>query len=310
MGLFARKSKVEETRRRPAEGGGRAKQYSYYARQQAAAATTDANRARRQPLPRSKREILRFVGERFGVVLALLAGLALLVTSVQVSMNPRLVIVNDTAVYRLHPDDTYKANISRTLRSSWTNTNKITIDTTKVATELKRTYPEVADASVALPVLGQRPMVYIQLTKPSLVLVSADGTASVLDEKGRVLAPASQVTNLDSFGLPTITDESGLISKPGELVLSSGAVNFIQTVLFELHSAGVNYSKLVLPPSSQELDVYITGQTYYAKFNLHSDTTAREQAGAYVATVTYLQKQGKVPTAYVDVRLSGRTYYK
>jgi hypothetical protein len=310
MRLFGKKKLPETARRRPdLQAGGRASPYAYYSRQQTMAAN-QPERARRQPIPRSKKEIVQFLGQRFGLVLVVIATLALLISSVQVSMRPRLVIVNDTAVYRLHPNSTYEANISQTLRSSWTNTNKITINTAEVARTLKADYPEVADASVTLPIIGQRPIAYIQLTKPSLLMVSTDGGASVLDETGRVLAPASQVSNLDSFNLPTVTDQSGLSTKPGKLALSGGSVQYIAEVLFQLKTAGVAYSRLVLPASSQELDVYIQGQPYFVKFNMHDPTTAREQAGEYLATASYLRGKSITPASYVDARLSGRAYYK
>lgn len=309
MSLLRRKKVEEPTRRRPGvQAGNRPSPYAYYSQQSSSGHQPD--RARRQELPRSKKEILQYVGQRFGLILVIIASLALLISSVQVSMQPRLVIVNDTAVYRLHPDATYEANITQSLRSSWANSNKITVNTASVAQKLQADYPEVADASVALPVIGQRPTVYVQLTKPSLLLVATDGSASVVDETGRILAPAAQVTNLDSFDLPTITDQSGLIIKTGKLALSKGSVDFIVSVLLQLKTAGVSYSRLILPPSSQELDIYMQGQPYFVKFNMHDPSTAREQAGEFLATQKYLQGKGVTPASYVDARLSGRVYYK
>jgi hypothetical protein len=309
MGVFGKKQPVEPVRRRPGNQAGRTSPYAYYSQQKTGGAN-EPIRARREALPRSKKEILRFIGQRFGLVLAVIASLALLLSSIQVSMQPRLVIINDTDVYRLHPNSSYEADVSRTLRSSWMNTNKITINTASVEQRLKIDYPEVADVSVTLPIIGQRPIVYVQLTRPSLLMVATDGAVSVLDENGRVLAPAAQVTNLDSFNLPTVTDQSGLSLENGKLALSKGSVDFITGVLAQLKAANVGYSRLVLPPSSQELDVYIQGKPYYAKFNMHNPSTAREQAGEYLATAHYLQQKGITPSSYIDARLSGRVYYK
>lgn len=309
MPFFRKQKVVERGRRRPDGVTGRTPQYAYYSQQKTAEANEPV-RARRQALPRSKAEILRYLGQRFGLILAIIAGLALLISSVQVSMQPRLVILNNTAVYRLHPDSSYEADVTETLRSSWLNTNKITINTDNVARRLKADYPEVADAAVALPIIGQRPTVYLQLTRPSLVMVATDGSASVLDETGRVLAPAAQVGNLDSFKLPTITDQSGLQIRAGKLALTRGSVDFITSVVAQLQAAGIHYSRLVLPSSSQELDLYLQDQKYLVKFNMHDPRTAREQAGEYLATAHYLREKGITPASYVDVRLSGRVYYK
>jgi flagellar basal body rod protein FlgF len=94
------------------------------------------------------------------------------------------------------------------------------------------------------------------------------------------------------------------------LALSEGSVEFISDVLVQLKTAGINYSRLVLPASSQELDVFIQGQPYFVKFNMHDPSTAREQAGEFLATMHYLQGKSITPASYIDVRLSGRVYYK
>jgi hypothetical protein len=310
--MMFRKKKTDTGQRRMVHDAknSRASSYAYYGRSAATDTASDSNRARRQPIPRSKSEILRYAGERFGLIIAIIAGVALLITSVQVSPQPRLVVLNDSAVYRLHPDSTYVAALARSMRSSWTNSNKITINSADIATKLRTAYPEVADASITLPILGQRPVAYVQLTRPSLLLISADGAASVLDEKGRVLAPASQVSNLDSLKLPTVVDQSGLEVQTGQLVLSSSSVSFIESVLFQLSAANVGYSRLVLPPSSQELDVSLSGKPYLVKLNLHAGDTAREQVGGFLATMKHLEAEGTQPSAYIDARLAGRVYYK
>jgi hypothetical protein len=160
-----------------------------------------------------------------------------------------------------------------------------------------------------LPVLGQKPVIYLQLTRPALVLVSANGGAYVLDETGRVLAPASQVDNLDALKLPTVSDDSGLKVSVGRLALPNTTVSFITDVIYQLQRAGVPFSKLTLPQAIQELDVSLTGKNYIVKFNTHTNTV-RGQAGSYLAVQASLDKQGKTPTEYIDARLPGRVYYK
>jgi hypothetical protein len=310
VGVFKSKKQqpVETGRRRPVPGmQSRPASFSYYSQSQPR--PEHAPTARRQPIPRSKNEVLQYIGQRFGVFIALFAAVALLLSSIQVSSNPRIRIVNDTEVYHIHSDALYQKALSRHISASWTNSNKITINTDQLAKELKSEYPELADVSVALPVLGQRPIAYLQMTRPSLLLVTPDSRAYVLDETGRVMAPASQVARLDSFKLPTISDQSGLNPEVGKLVLAGANVSFIRSVTYQLQAAHVSYDKLVLPEASQELDVYLNGRSYFVKFNAH-DNSAREQAGAFLAVQQRLEKQGTLPTAYVDVRLPGRAYYK
>jgi hypothetical protein len=146
------------------------------------------------------------------------------------------------------------------------------------------------------------------MTEPRLVLSPTSGAAYVLDDNGRAIVAASQVDNLDGLKLPTVTDQSGLKMHQGSVVLSASAVSFIHTVVYELQAAHVQYSQLILPPASQELDVYLSGQPYYVKFNLHQ-TNAREQVGVFLAVQADLKGKGVTPAHYIDVRVSGRAYY-
>lgn len=225
-------------------------------------------------------------------------------------MNPRVEVLNEADSYLLHPLGVYQQSAEHLLRGSWVNSNKITINSDRIAHELRAQYPELAAVSVTLPLLGQRPLIYLQLTEPRLVMTTPGGQTYVLDENGRVLSPASQVTDLGRFHLAAVTDQSGLQVKPGELVISRSSVRFITDVLTQLKATNVAVSQLVLVQGSEEFDVHLLDTPYFVKFNLHEADTARQQAGTFLAARSHLQKQGITPAAYIDVRIPGRAYYK
>jgi hypothetical protein len=109
--------------------------------------------------------------------------------------------------------------------------------------------------------------------------------------------------------LPQVVDQSGLQVKLNQQALTSADVSFIQTVVAQLAARKVTVSSLVLPASSNELDARIAGQTHFVKFNLH-DNDARQQAGAYLATIAQLKRKNTPPSQYIDVRVPGRAYYQ
>jgi hypothetical protein len=140
-------------------------------------------------------------------------------------------------------------------------------------------------------------------------LTNAAGQAFAVDEMGRALADASQLTTDLAGKLPTVTDESGLQLQAGQIALSSADVKFVKSVLYQLEHAHIQVGKLVLPQGTREFDVYLYKMPYFVKFNLH-DGNVKQQVGAFIAVQKHLSEQGKQPRQYIDVRLLGRAYYK
>ena len=152
---------------------------------------------------------------------------------------------------------------------------------------------------------------YVQPASPALILVADNGTF-VVDENGRALIKADASTQLDNFKVPTITDQSGLQIRLGKQALTHQTTTFIQTITGQLQARHVSVKAMTLPAASSELDVYISGKSYFVKFNLQATESdaANAQAGTFLALKQYLDRNQKTPNQYIDVRLSGRAYYK
>lgn len=309
MKLPRRHPQPEPGRRRPNPDGQR-QAFSYYASRRSPslqATKPAANQPRHAPEPRWTRATWRRLSTQFGKLAIVIIVVASLLSLLQVDNQPRIVLLNAGHNVTLHSVADYRAAASISLHGL-ANTNKITIDTAAINQQLQTTFPEVKDASVVLPLIGHRPVIYIQLTRPSLILTS--GTQSmVVDDAGRALAPLSQAPSVASLHLPVVQDKSALPLKTGQVVLPSSAVVFIQTVLHQLGAQHQQVSRLVLPAGAEELDVYPAGQSYYGKFNLH-ETNVRQQVGTFLAVQQDLAGQHRSPHHYIDVRVAGRAYYK
>ena len=233
---------------------------------------------------------------------------ASVVSILQVDNTPRIVMLNDASHYALHTTVDYQKAVTESLRGSLLNSNKITVNTRSVVQTLRQQFPEIYDASVVLPLVGHRPTVYIELTRPALVMHTARKTV-VVDSSGRALMASTDRTAYDSLKLPILKDESNIQLKVGDVALSSNNVVFIEDVVRQFASQSVSIAKLVLPAGKEELDVYPKGVAYHVRFNLH-EATSREQAGTFFAVRQQLQKQDRTPKQYIDVRLVGRAYYQ
>lgn len=240
----------------------------------------------------------------FGIVLLMFGGLYML----SLNTKPHIVLLQDgTTAYFLRDAAVYQQTTQQTLSRSIFNRNKLTIDTAAVRLSILNKYPEVRNVSVALPIFGHAPQVYIEPYKPSFVLTTSSN-AFLLDATGRALASTNNIPQVSKLGLATIQDHTGVDVRLGSRAIPSTTVTFTQTVVAALRAAKVIPSALVLPPGAYELDVSISGAPYYVKFNLQND--ALEQAGTYLASVQNLTAKHLTPGQYIDVRVPGRAYYK
>jgi hypothetical protein len=219
------------------------------------------------------------------------------------STRPKVVVVGSTAVSStyLQPTDTYAAAAQHALSSSITNRTKLTVDLDGTAKTLERQFPELQTVSLGVPLISSRPIIYVQVAQPSVIL-QAGSSNYALNTSGLVLARVQTVPS----HVPVLTDQSGATPKLGKQYLPSSTVQFVQTVAYQLQAAHLAVSTFVLPAASPyELDARLEGKPYAIRMNLTAD--ALTQSGAAIGTVQQLAGD---PASYVDVRVPGRVYYK
>lgn len=236
------------------------------------------------------------------VVIALVALLSLRLTD-----NPKVVTMGAAGsnVF-LRSRAVYEAAAKRSFASLF-NGNKLTVNTSKIAADLQRQFPELKAVSVSLPFVGTQPVVYVQPSTPRLLLANSSG-AYVLDGNGRALVNSTQVPNIDALHVPAVTDQSNLKTELGQVALPKDVVSYITEVVGQLQAKGVGVTQLVLPAGTTELQVHMNGVGYYVRYNLHGN--AREEAGAYLATKQYLDGRHITPGSYIDVRVENKVYYR
>lgn len=274
---------------------------------------TDDVRARQMPQDKPIRKRRRFSALRVRPksIVATLAIVATFMLLIGLGNNPKIVVTGDDAAQIFAQDTARYADVAHELfASSHLAGNKLTIDTATIAEEMKQRFPEVREVSVSLPVIGRQPTVYIQPASPQLILQTTKGDRYVLDSSGRVLMPVSPALRLptDDAALPVIIDESGLDVTVSKTALPRSDISFITEVAGQLKAQKISVDRWSLPAGTSELRAKVTGGPYYVKFNLRGK--AREESGAFIATRKYLNNQHIIPAEYIDVRVSGRTFYK
>jgi hypothetical protein len=258
--------------------------------------------------PEQPRRLPKFAWRKRLPSLALLLAITVLaVASVQLSSTPKLAVVGDSEGQVFLRDKSTYEQAASTLFTSFFNRNKLTVDTTAVAAEMRQKFPELTVVSVSLPIVGNQPTVYIQPASPSLILVANSGMY-LLDSNGRALVAANQVTDLKKLQVPVVQDQSGLPVALGKVVLPKNTVRFISEVTEQLRVKKLPITSIALPAGKNEMQVRLKGVGYYVKFNLYGN--AREEAGAFLAVKKYTESRGIRPGQYIDVRVENKAYYK
>lgn len=249
--------------------------------------------------------------QRFGLGILLIVSATSLISVSSLSSQVNLKVLKDAgnipnAEQLYNSPQTYQKSASELLSKSVLNNNKITVNTTQVTSKLLEQYPELASASLTIPLISHKPVLAVTYEPPALIIHNTSGSF-VVGSDGRALV--STTSQAVSLGLPSVLDQTGYVLAANKPVLSSEDVRFITTVIAGLSSAHKVTSDMVLPQGTRELQVTVAGEGYYTKYNLNGQS-AKLQVGTYLATAKKLAASNKLPGKYMDVRVDGRAYYQ
>ena len=313
--MSIRRKKSPPPGRQRAVPGTRSSQpaFSYYAQraERPVEPTRQRGRSEAADTPSRKGPVASYIWQRAGLWILLIAASILLLSSLNLNTDPRLVTLSPRQdSYLLHSQTVYQQGVVSLLSGSIWNHTKLTIQTKSVSNQLQQKFPELSQVSITLPLLGHRPVIYLTFARPALILTSGNN-GFVLDDTGKVLVPVSQLPADSHLTLPTVSNQTGLSPAVGKFALTSSEVQFVQAVLIELNRRQIGTTSVALTAGGDELDVYIKGQPYFVKFNTQmSVQDARQQAGTFIAVQNKLQSENITPSQYIDVRVEGRAYYK
>jgi len=217
-------------------------------------------------------------------------------------LKPEPKIVATSLAYR--PVGDYASAAQAQLKSP-KNRTKLTIDEQAITSRLKRQFSEIQVASVGLPIFGQKPVINLDIAPPSFIL-NSDSQRYIVDNAGVAVALASSLPNLKS--LPVIDDQSGFSAQVGHQALSSSSVAFINQLVAQAKLSKVPISTITLPALAQELDIRTSDKPYFTKFYLGGDASV--QIGQFLAARHQFASTHVDPADYLDVRVSGKIYYK
>lgn len=224
------------------------------------------------------------------------------------SSNVSIVVLNGSDNPLPRDKSVYQIAATNILKNSLTAKTKLTINTDHLEQVMKAKFPELANVSVALPLIGHKPIVEITTAKPMLLLTTDNMQIFTIDSRGRVMMPANEVVDLEARKLVLVQDQSATPLNPGKSILTSSDVNFINQVIYQLHAEKLKVSSAILPTSANELHIRLEGQPYFIKFNTQLDV--RQSVGTFLAVKQKLETDQIIPAEYIDVRIEEKAYFK
>lgn len=202
----------------------------------------------------------------------------------------------------------YQYTFSELLDSSILNRTKLTVRSSSIIENFQRAHPEVAYAEVRYGIVDSTPILFVVLREAHVIISAEDDTDSsyVVDAKGVAFARIASDEVLE--GVPNIEDDISVDIEIGQQVLPIGTIHFIDDVLYQLEVAEYTVGSMALPAIANEMHVRLAGDEFVGKFDITGNP--RLQSGSFIATRGQLLGENEEPNEYIDVRVSGRAYYR
>lgn len=212
------------------------------------------------------------------------------------------IIVQDNGVSFAEKDKTQmKEAFNDYLAQHPTQLFMVTLQTEDFLRELQAVHPEIKAAYFQSELFGLKHTLKLSLREPLLEWnVAAKkyyvDSLGVAYEKNYFKAPRVSVE--DQSGV-AFSDSNAI---PRRLIAYIGQL----TGALQTNNIGV-VTRIVIPASSREVDVYLEGRDYAIK--THIDREAFETAGDIKSAFGYLDQKAIRPS-YIDVRVEGKAFYK
>ena len=299
--MFNKKDKTER-QRRVSNKSNNYRSFSYY----------DSYRDKQDiNLPRGESKLKAEHSSAFSKILGLFSFFVITISLgylLWIDANPKISILSDSEdATLLQSSNVYQDAVKSMLIKSIFNKTKLTINTDKLARELKNKYPEIAEVAINIPIAGHRLLFEIEPAKKAVILDTIKSGSFVIDDNGRAVVLTSDVADIKVLNIPKVIDETGLEIKVGQSVMKKEDVMFTLSLNRQIQSTN-RQIRIIKMSKFNELHVYLADKNYYIKFNLNSDVAL--QIGAFLAVEGKLSQEGVTPSEYIDVRVGGKVFYK
>jgi cell division septal protein FtsQ len=178
--------------------------------------------------------------------------------------------------------------------------NLLTLNEQSLESKLQQADPALRNVKVS-----RRPWHTVVISavfkQPSLGWSTGD-QLYLLDSDGTVIGSFPS-----GYSLPAVVDSSNLPVHPGQQVASAHFVAFVQALAPALKIAGYKVNGISIKDTTLDLTA-ATDKGYSLIFD--SSRNAGDEMADLRSVQTLLTQQKKTPSAYIDLRIAGKAYWK
>jgi cell division septal protein FtsQ len=190
--------------------------------------------------------------------------------------------------------------VRKIMSAHWSMRNTLTFNASTFTQDLM-----AVDASIkSVVVKRQLPgglIITVALKQPSLGwMTGSDG--HLLDADGTAIGPLPVGSKL-----PLVIDDSNLPVTTGQAVVSPRFVSFVTASAIQIPNTGLGITKYEIKDTT--LDLYLSTNRGY-QLILDTSRPVGDEVTDLKAVLANLKLTNKTPAQYIDLRISGRAYYK
>jgi len=176
------------------------------------------------------------------------------------------------------------------------------LDANQLQDFMRTQHSELANFTISRQWYGGGVQFVAAFRKPLLVWQTG-GTRLYVDDQGIAF-------RYDMYGTPLVSveDQSGIAPDVGTSVVSQRFIKFLGRMVGAVNKADKGQvSSIIIPASTREVDLKLQGREYPIKTEIDRDPL--QQAQDIVVALNYFDAHSVKPQ-YIDVRVSGKAFYK
>ncbi len=189
------------------------------------------------------------------------------------------------------------------IKSLLTNNNWIFLNSEDLKKQLQKTF--TGQESIIVKKKFPNKLEVKTDAQKSAIIWKTGKQSYVISVSGRAIGEINE--KKASGSMPTIVDGSNIPVNVGSKVVARDFVDFVMKLDGYFKANKIAIEQYSVAETTSELNVKINGG-YTIRFN--TSDSADSQLRSLTATLDLLKSQNKVPLEYLDLRVTGRAFYK
>jgi hypothetical protein len=231
----------------------------------------------------------------------------LVVFATTLTTTPVIELRKDNVAY--YEPAIYEKASKEILGSSLLYRSKILFQETSFEQDLKSRFPEISKVTPLIPLGGRNLSIVIAVSEPFAYVSSGSDTGIVNSEGVLVVKNAKSVPD-ELLKLRFTEAQSNF--EVGSRILTTNEVQLLVLLQNEMLSleftdkSNAAIKDVLFNVADGQLEARLKEKSFYIKLSSFADTNV--QVGGAKATLKQLDRENKLPSQYIDVRVPGRAF--